>query len=468
MRGGSRLHDAETGGEMKEQAGMSRLERRAGASLAGIFVFRMLGLFLILPVFALYAEHLAGTTPLLVGIAIGAYGLTQAILQIPFGMLSDHIGRKPVIVAGLLLFALGSVIAARADSIWGVILGRAIQGSGAVAAAIMALAADLTREEHRTKVMAMIGMSIGMAFALALVLGPILNDHIGVPGIFWVTAGLAVAGILIILFAVPTPPRSSLHRDAEAVPALLARVFRDGQLLRLDFGIFTLHMMLTSVFLALPLSLRDAGLAEARHWLLYLPVLIGSMLLMIPFVIAAEKYGRMKSVFLFAVALLALASIIFWQGAHALWALTLGLVVFFTAFNILEATLPSLVSRFAPADGKGSAMGVYSTSQFLGAFAGGAIGGWAHQHFGVMAVYLATAAVALLWLGVAAGMRKPRKLRNRVLKVSASNEDAVLGVLRELEGVVEVAKDPTEPLLYLKYDADMIEDEGIEAALSAY
>ncbi|HFE48936.1 MAG TPA: MFS transporter, partial [Chromatiaceae bacterium] len=305
----------------------------------------MLGLFLILPVFALYAEHLAGTTPLLVGIAIGAYGLTQAILQIPFGMLSDHIGRKPVIVAGLLLFALGSVIAARADSIWGVILGRAIQGSGAVAAAIMALAADLTREEHRTKVMAMIGMSIGMAFALALVLGPILNDHIGVPGIFWVTAGLAVAGILIILFAVPTPPRSSLHRDAEAVPALLARVFRDGQLLRLDFGIFTLHMMLTSVFLALPLSLRDAGLAEARHWLLYLPVLIGSMLLMIPFVIAAEKYGRMKSVFLFAVALLALASIIFWQGAHALWALTLGLVVFFTAFNILEATLPSLVSR---------------------------------------------------------------------------------------------------------------------------
>ncbi len=453
---------------MKEQAGMSRLERRAGASLAGIFVFRMLGLFLILPVFALYAEHLAGTTPLLVGIAIGAYGLTQAILQIPFGMLSDRIGRKPVIVAGLLLFALGSVIAARSDTIWGVILGRAIQGSGAVAAAIMALAADLTREEHRTKVMAMIGMSIGMAFALALILGPILNDHIGVPGIFWVTAGLALVGILIILFAVPTPPHSSLHRDAEAVPALLARVFRDAQLLRLDFGIFTLHMMLTSVFLALPLSLRDAGLAEARHWLLYLPVLIGSMLLMIPFVIAAEKYGRMKSVFLFAVALLALASIIFWRGSHALWALTLGLVVFFTAFNILEATLPSLVSRFAPADGKGSAMGVYSTSQFLGAFAGGAIGGWAHQHFGVTAVYLATAAVALLWLGVAAGMRKPRKLRNRVFKVNASNEDAVLGVLRELEGVVEVAKDPVEPLLYLKYDADMIGDEGLEAALSAY
>ena len=450
---------------MKEQAAMSPIERRAGLSLAGIFVFRMLGLFLILPVFALYAEHLAGTTPLLVGIAIGAYGLTQAILQVPFGMISDRIGRKPVIIAGLLLFAIGSVIAARADTIWGVIVGRAIQGSGAIAAAIMALAADLTREEHRTKVMAMIGMSIGMAFALALVLGPILNQHIGVPGIFWVTAGLALAGVAIIVLAVPTPPRSSLHRDAEAVPALLGRVFRDGQLLRLDFGIFTLHLMLTSVFLALPLSLRDAGLPEARHWMLYLPVLLGSMVLMVPFVIAAEKHGRMKPVFLIAVALLAAALTLFWVGADALWALVLGLVVFFTAFNILEATLPSLVSRFAPADGKGTAMGVYSTSQFLGAFAGGAIGGWAHQHFGVTAVYLATALAALVWLLVASGMQNPRKLRNRVLKLEGEKSDAVIETLRRLEGIVEVARDPEQPLLYLKYDADLTDDERIEAAL---
>ncbi|MES9889391.1 MAG: MFS transporter, partial [Candidatus Sedimenticola sp. 6PFRAG1] len=245
--------------KQQKKGGMSPIESRAAFSLAGIFSLRMMGLFMILPVFALYAEQLQGVTPLLIGVAIGAYGLTQALLQIPFGMLSDHIGRKPVIIGGLLIFALGSVVAAMADSIWGVILGRALQGSGAIAAAVMALAADLTREQNRTKAMAVIGLSIGMAFAVSLVLGPILNAVIGVPGIFWLTAVLAISGIGIVLKLVPDPRESHFHRDTEPVPSMFGKVLRDTNLLRLDFGIFVLHMILTATFIAMPLALRDAA-----------------------------------------------------------------------------------------------------------------------------------------------------------------------------------------------------------------
>ena len=238
---------------------MSATEKRATFSLAGIYALRMLGLFLIMPVFALYAEELAGVTPLLVGLAIGIYGLTQALLQIPFGMLSDRIGRKPVIVGGLVLLAIGSVVAAMSESIAGVIVGRALQGSGAIAAAVMALVADSTRESNRTKAMALIGMSIGMAFMIALVAGPILYKSISVPGMFWMTAALAVAGILVILFVVPTPEHSSVHRDAEVVSGQVGRVLRNLELLRLDVGIFVLHLIMTALFLSYPLLLRDLG-----------------------------------------------------------------------------------------------------------------------------------------------------------------------------------------------------------------
>jgi len=246
---------------------MTPTEQRAAFSLAGIYSLRMLGLFLILPVFALYAVDLEGVTPMLIGVAIGAYGLTQALLQIPFGMLSDRIGRKPVIVGGLIIFAIGSVVAALSDSIYGVIAGRALQGSGAIAAAVMALAADLTREEQRTKIMAMIGMSIGASFTLALVLGPIFNEWIGVSGIFWMTAVLALVGVYVALYLVPQPKKCQRHRDAEPVAGQFARVLSNPSLLRLDYGILTLHITITSVFLVMPLVLRDnLGIESASHW----------------------------------------------------------------------------------------------------------------------------------------------------------------------------------------------------------
>ncbi len=397
--------------------GMNQLERRAAYGLAGIYGFRMLGLFLILPVFALYAENLDYATPVLVGLAIGIYGLTQAVLQIPFGLLSDRIGRKPVIVAGLLLFALGSIIAAMADDIWFIIIGRAIQGSGAIAAAVMALLADLTRDSQRTKAMALVGITIGMSFSVALILGPLLHHWVGTSGIFWLTAGLAVLGILILSLVVPTPAYSSVHVDAEPVPAMFGRVLVHPNLLRLDLGIFTLHMVLTGLFLSIPLALRDAGLPAQQHTYLYLPVLLISVAIMVPFIILAEKCRRMKAVFLGGVGLLVLAQVGLYFTLHSFWGLAICMLMFFVAFNLLEALLPSLVSKTAPADFKGTAMGVYSSSQFAGAFTGGLVGGWIHATFGLGAVFVLGALACLCWLLVASGMRVPDagKRLNRTL-----------------------------------------------------
>ena len=385
---------------------MTGSERRAALSLAGIFSLRMLGLFMIYPVFALWARRLPDATAFSIGLALGVYGLTQALFQIPLGFLSDRLGRKRIIAAGLLLFALGSVVAALSHSIDGIILGRLLQGAGAVGSAILALAADLTREQQRTKAMAVIGMTIGASFSLALVAGPILNRWIGVPGIFWLTAVLALLGIGVLYGLVPQPLVSSVHAEAEPVPALFKRVLTDRELLRLDFGIFVQHTILTASFLSVPFVLKQAGVALHDQWFVYLPVLVVSVICMLPLIILAER-GRMKPVFLASVATLGVSQLLLLLGHGRLPVVIVALLVFFTAFNLLEASLPSLISRVAPSEAKGTALGIYSSSQFFGIFVGGALGGWLQGVWGLTGVFGLCAALAGLWLLVAIAMRPP-------------------------------------------------------------
>lgn len=445
---------------------MTSTEKRASASLAMIYALRMLGLFMILPVFAIYAEKLEGSTPLLIGVALGVYGLTQAIFQIPFGIASDRLGRKRVIAFGLLIFALGSVVAATADSMWGVIYGRALQGAGAIAAAIMALAADLTREEHRVKAMAMIGASIGLSFAFSLVAGPMIDAWVGVSGIFWITAVLALGGILVLYFGVPTPVRSRFHRDAEPIPAQFKTVLKNPELLRLDIGIFILHMVLTATFIVLPLVLRDeVGLETAKHWWIYLPVLFLAMAIMVPFIIVAEKKRRMKQIFSGAVLVLAASEFLLLMSDKSMVIVALALLIFFIAFNVLEATLPSLIAKTAPPDIKGTAMGVYSSFQFSGAFWGGLIGGWVYGEFGVNGVFFFAMLGLLFWFSIAATMKNPRYLASYMINVGPVDEQRarkLVGEITSVTGVAECVVIPEEGIAYLKVDNHAIDKQELK------
>jgi MFS family permease len=369
---------------------------------------RLLGLFVIYPSFAAYARHLRGAPPETIGLALGAYSLTQGLLQIPFGLLSDRIGRKILIVAGLGVFGAGSAVAALATSIGGMILGRVLQGTGAVGSVVLALVADLTREEARTKAMAIVGITIGLSFVVAIGIGPLVAYVIGVPGIFWLTAIMALVGIAITYGLVPTPSHIVRHRDAEAVPALLARVLRDHELLRLDFAIFALHAILTASFLAVPpLLFSSLHLAAGRDWLVYLPVLAASVGLMVPAIVLAERSQRMKEVCIAAITTLAASLLALVLAGKVTGVAVAALVGFFTAFNVMEAILPSLVTKIAPAGSKGTATGVYSSSQFLGIFVGGAAGGWALGVGGAAGVFGFAPIAALLWLPLAATMQRP-------------------------------------------------------------
>ena len=437
---------------------MTALELRSSFTLAGVFGLRMLGLFIILPVFALYAETLpGGRDHTLVGIALGAYGLTQAVLQIPFGWLSDRWGRKPTIYLGLLLFALGSVVAASATSIGWVIAGRVLQGAGAISAAVIALASDLTRDEVRTKAMAIIGITIGVTFALSMVLGPVLGRWIGVPGIFALTGVLALGAIAVVRFRVPDPV--AVVGIAPDRPRF-ADVLRDPQLARLNVGIFVLHAVLMALFVVVPFALRGAGLEGNAHWKVYLPVMLGAFVLMAPVMAISERRGKQKPAFVGAVVLLAIAEVILAMMGASVLAIAGALLVFFTAFNLLEASLPSLISRIAPAEAKGTAVGVYSSIQFLGTFVGAATGGWLSQHHGAPAVFVFCGALTLVWFGVALGMNVPVLRTLQVPPMDAGRADGLLRRLQMLPGVREVRLAPAEGVARLKVDRARFDEDN--------
>jgi predicted MFS family arabinose efflux permease len=446
---------------------MTSLEKRSITGLASIFALRMLGLFMILPVFSLAAEQYSGSTPLLIGLAIGAYGLTQALFQIPFGMLSDRIGRKRVITAGLLLFAAGSVVAATAESIQMVILGRLLQGSGAISAAVMALTADLTRDEHRTKAMASIGISIGLSFSVALASGAALESWVGLSGIFWATAAFALVGIAVLHLWVPTPTRCTTHRDMEPAPAQFIKVLRNADIMRLVLSIMMLHMLLTTSFFALPITLfEQAGLAKSEHALAYLPVLILAFIAMVPFIIIAEKRRKMKSVFLGAVIVLGLVQLAWAFGSHSVTSILIALWLFFTAFNILEASLPSMMSKLSPLENKGTALGIYSTAQFLGAFIGGAAGGFLYGHFDVTGVFIAGAVITLVWLFFVFPMNQPRHLSTKIIELPQLNTDNANDMARQLNainGVIETMIVAEEHVAYVKYAAEELDMNELDA-----
>ena len=445
---------------------MSPAERRASAGLASVYSLRMLGLFIILPVFALFAEHLpGGDNKLLLGLALGAYGLTQAILQIPAGWLSDRYGRKPVIYAGLVLFAVGSLIAAMADDIYWVIFGRVIQGAGAINAAVMALAADLTREEHRTKAMAMIGITIGITFAISMVLSPLLYQLIGVPGIFMLTGVLAIGAILVVIYIIPNPVITRFHSESEASGKWFGAVLRNKDLLRLDFGIFALHAILMSVFMQVPFLLQANGLEGAQHWQVYLPVMLLAFGLMVPPIIIAEKKGKMKQVFVGSIALAAIGQLSLLFFHNSVWSVAASLLFFFTAFNVLEATLPSLISKVAPLAAKGTAMGVYSSVQFLGAFFGAAIGGLLMQYFGGNSVFIFAIGLLLMWLLVASSMQPPGKVRTKMYplpEMSVAAGATLQQRLAQLQGVREVMVVSAECMACLKVEMSGFDEAAVE------
>lgn len=424
----------------RKTSGFSPAERRAALSLSGIFSLRMLGLFLVLPVFSVYAQGLEGATPALIGFALGAYGLTQALLQVAFGMASDRLGRKPVITAGLLLFAAGSLMCAQAETVQAMIWGRMLQGSGAIAAAITAMMADLTREELRTRAMAMIGGGIALSFAFSMVAGPIIGARWGVDRIFYGVAVLSALSIPLLWLVVPTPKRVRHHRDTEVTTSDLGRVLSDPNLRRLDLGVFVLHMALTAVFVAVPpLLVRE--IPEAGLWKVYLPVILISFALMVPSTLVAEVKGKIREVVLCGVAALGLSCVIFITASGSFAGLVAGLLVFFVGFNMLEPVLPSLVTKFSPAGAKGTGSGVYNTFQFLGPFVGGTVGGLLMGH-GPAAVFAFVLASVCVWLLVAWGMTAPIPYKQVVVPLKAGlngkAETAIREALAALDGVGEV------------------------------
>jgi MFS family permease len=447
---------------------MSALERRSTIGLSGIFALRMLGMFIILPVFSLYAIQLpGGQSHALIGVALGAYGLTQAILQIPFGWASDRYGRKRVLYWGLAIFALGSFIAAGAHDIWWVIIGRVVQGAGAVSGVVIAMTADLTRDQHRTKAMAVIGMTIGVTFALSLIISSWLAGLVGIPGIFALTGFLALASMLIVYHVIPTPQAS---RARVAAGSEFLAVLRNPELVRLNLGIFVLHGVLMALFVVVPFALRNAGLAPEHHWHVYLPVMFGAFVLMAPAIIFGEMRIGAKPMLVSSIAVLLIAQILLGFAQQNFWGLVAALTVFFIAFNVLEASLPSMVSRVAPAGMKGTATGVYSSSQFLGLAVGAATGGFVSQHLGGAAVFMFTGVATLLWLVVALGMRPLLAVRVTTYalpELPDQKAQQLANALADLPGVREAVVLAKDCVAHLKVEKSGFDEPAVLRLISA-
>jgi len=449
---------------------MTALEKRAVVSLASIFGLRIFGLFLILPVFALYATGLEHATPFLIGLTLGAYGLTQALLQLPFGVLSDRWNRKKAIVLGLIIFAVGSLVAGLADSIYGVLAGRLLQGAGAISAAVIALLADLTREEQRTKAMAVIGVGIGFIFMASMILGPLFQRWIGVPGIFLMTAAASILAIPVLLKITPEPTRMSRHQGQLSVLAQVMEVIKNPQLLQLDVGIFVLHAVLTSTFVVVPFALVDlGGMPQAEHWKIYSSVMVIGVIGMLPFMAISHRRDTVRLAMRLAVLVLCLGvGLMMLSINDNWWGLLAGLALFFVGFNTMEATLPSLISRVAPIASKGTATGVYNSVQFLGVFVGGATSGMLSGRYGYQAVLALCVGLLLLWLAVtlfapALTLYDSKLIKLDKLKAAELGEAATH--LSRVQGVLEVSLIADQAVAYLKVDPD-IYDEAAVAGIS--
>ena len=437
---------------------MNSLERRSTFALSSIFALRMLGLFMIIPVFSVAGQSYQYATPALIGLAVGVYGLSQAILQIPFSLIADRFSRKPLVVLGLLLFAIGGAVAAMSDTIYGVIIGRAIAGAGAVSAVVMALLADVTREEQRTKAMAAMGMSIGLSFVVAFSLGPWLTSLVGISGLFWVTTIMGLAAIAMLLLV---PKVTRHHKNfQQGYFAQLKQVLKMPDLNRLHVSVFTLHLLLTAMFIYVPSQLIEfAQIPLAKHGLIYLPLLVISLFFAFPSIIVAEKYRKMRSIFLTAIAgiILGLITLIF--GYESKYILLTGLGLFFIAFNVMEALLPSWLSKAAPIQSKATAMGVNASSQFLGAFFGGTLGGQLLMLNNTAMGWSILTAIAIIWLLISFGLAQPRYLSSIVLRLPESKQtDEWTSQLLAIRGIEEVVVMSDQHVAYIKVDKQRIDE----------
>ncbi|MCC5792028.1 MAG: MFS transporter [Legionellaceae bacterium] len=436
--------------------------------IALIFSFRMLGLFMLIPVFSVLALQLEQATPVLIGIALGAYGLSQGILQIPFGMLSDRYGRKPIISIGLILFALGSLAGALSTSIYGMIFARTLQGMGAIGSVLIALSADLTADEHRTKGMALIGMTIGLSFALAMMIGPPLARFFGLAGIFYFSIMLAACGLLLLWLVIPNPTREIFHADSETQTGLLLDVIRKPALLQLNASIFLQHLLLTTTFFAVPIILHRplADGTMIQTWYFYLPVMLIAFLLMVPLIILAEKRQHMKRVMQGAILATLLAQLLLGYYSNLFICFSLLMTLYFTGFNVLEACLPSLISKHAPVKNKGSAMGVYSSCQFLGIFAGGFLAGILYKYYDTQGIFYANALLCLLWLAILFRFEPLAYFSTTILPLpSATDPEILRQELLAITGVKDVYIAPEEQVIYIKFNKQQWQQADVLALL---